>query len=99
MRDRRAWGEVVLGLSCLLLAIEGGPRLIARAAADAAPPSTPPPADFAPETSGPPRPAGAPRVASYALRARLDETAHAVSATGTIVWTNPSTVPARELYL
>jgi len=43
-------------------------------------------------------PAPAP-VASYTLRARLDESQHSIAGEGTIRWTNTSAVPVNELYL
>lgn len=39
-----------------------------------------------------------PRVASYRLKARLDEKTHTVKAEGTIEWQNPSAEPTSELY-
>jgi len=98
VRIGRSWGEALLGLSCLLLAAQAAPWLAQSAAADTTA-ATPPAPAGSPDAPGSPRPAGAPRVASYVLQAKLDAETHVVSASGTIVWNNPSTLPARELYL
>ncbi len=38
-------------------------------------------------------------MASYTLKARLDETEHRLSSSGTIIWKNTARVPVRELYV
>ncbi len=97
MKHGRSWGEALAGLFCLVLATRAAPWLAGSALADASPKLPAEPAQAA--ELGAARPAGAPRVASYTLKAKLDAEAHAISASGQIVWVNPSELPARELYL
>jgi hypothetical protein len=51
-----------------------------------------------PNAEGLQTPESVTKVASYALEARLDETAHTIAGSGTLTWVNSSAVPTSELY-
>jgi hypothetical protein len=94
---RKKLVEGIAGIGFFVLA--GAVARAADPAASSAAPVVPFTPQAPPRASARPSAETPPRVASYALSARLDSATHRITANGTITWRNTARVAVRDLYV